>query len=365
MITKEGSPGPPGPSAYELAVSLGYEGSLADWIASLHGGGEGISSWSSITGKPETFTPSAHTHAQSDITGLESALEAKANNADLAAVAKTGAYSSLSGKPSLATVATTGSYNDLTDKPSGGGGGGVSSWDDLEDKPEFADVAFSGDYEDLINTPSGGGGGPVGWNDITGKPTFGTAAAQDTSAFATAAQGSKADSAYEAINDIEEILAPVAFSGDYDDLINKPSGGGGTTLPSQTGNAGKFLKTTGSALQWATPPSGGGGGPTENVVTIQPDSYDSSAGDYILVLPHAETGEINLPASPTHGDKVKVAAAGWPYEVTFFGLISQDDVIHESSWGETMFIYLEDVDLGYEELSSGWTAIGPGETVTS
>ena len=35
--------------------------------------------WESITGKPSTFTPSAHTHAQGDITGLASALAGKAD----------------------------------------------------------------------------------------------------------------------------------------------------------------------------------------------------------------------------------------------------------------------------------------------
>lgn len=38
-------------------------------------------------------------------------------NLGLAAVAASGAYSDLSGKPSLATVATTGDYSDLTSKP--------------------------------------------------------------------------------------------------------------------------------------------------------------------------------------------------------------------------------------------------------
>ena len=35
--------------------------------------------WESITGKPSTFTPSAHTHSQSDVTGLASALAGKAD----------------------------------------------------------------------------------------------------------------------------------------------------------------------------------------------------------------------------------------------------------------------------------------------
>lgn len=45
-------------------------------------------------------------------------LAGKANTSSLAAVATSGAYNDLSGKPTLATVATSGSYNDLTDKPS-------------------------------------------------------------------------------------------------------------------------------------------------------------------------------------------------------------------------------------------------------
>ena len=45
--------------------------------------------WDDIDDKPESFTPSSHTHTKSDITGF----------------------------PTLATVATSGSYNDLSNKP--------------------------------------------------------------------------------------------------------------------------------------------------------------------------------------------------------------------------------------------------------
>lgn len=44
-------------------------------------------------------------------------ISSKANSADLATVATSGAYSDLSGTPSLATVATSGSYSDLNNKP--------------------------------------------------------------------------------------------------------------------------------------------------------------------------------------------------------------------------------------------------------
>lgn len=56
------------------------------------------------------------------------------------------------------------------------------------------------------------------YGDLTGKPMLGTAAAQDVAAFATAAQGAKADSAVQ-----PGALATVATSGSYNDLTNKPT----------------------------------------------------------------------------------------------------------------------------------------------
>ena len=41
--------------------------------------------WSAITGKPSTFTPATHTHAIADVTGLQTALDAKATPADVTA----------------------------------------------------------------------------------------------------------------------------------------------------------------------------------------------------------------------------------------------------------------------------------------
>ena len=40
--------------------------------------GGGVSSWNDLTDKPSTFPPSTHTHAQSDVTGLTTALAGKA-----------------------------------------------------------------------------------------------------------------------------------------------------------------------------------------------------------------------------------------------------------------------------------------------
>ena len=70
----------------------------------------------------------------------------------------------------LATVATSGAYNDLTGKP----------------------TLFSGAY-----------------NDLTGKPTLGTAAATASTAYATAAQGTKADANDADIDDIYTQLVAI------------------------------------------------------------------------------------------------------------------------------------------------------------
>ncbi len=61
-------------------------------------------------------------------------------------------------------------------------------------------------------------------------------------------------------------------------------GGGGTSLPSQTGNADKFLKTDGSSLTWATP-SGSGSGGSPVYAHLQPESrnVDNSISDNEVV----------------------------------------------------------------------------------
>lgn len=59
--------------------------------------------WAGVTGKPTTFTPSAHTQAISTITGLESALNGKAANTDM-----TGASGSAAGTHGLVPAPSAG-----------------------------------------------------------------------------------------------------------------------------------------------------------------------------------------------------------------------------------------------------------------
>jgi hypothetical protein len=90
---------------------------------------------------------------------------------------------------------------------------------------------FSGDYDDLTN-----------------KPTLGTAAATASTAYATAAQGALADSATQPGD-----LSTVATSGSYNDLSNKPTLGSAAATASTAYATAAQGTTADSALQPGDP----------------------------------------------------------------------------------------------------------------
>lgn len=114
--------------------------------------------------------------------------------ADLAAVATSGAYADLAGRPSLGTAAA----QDISDFATAAQG---TKADTAVQPSSLAPVATSGSYSAL-----------------TGRPTLGTAASKATTDFATAAQGAKADTAVQ-----PNALAAVATSGAYGDLSGVPN----------------------------------------------------------------------------------------------------------------------------------------------
>lgn len=174
-----GAKGEDGKSAYQLAVEAGYEGSEADWLASLKGtdGRNGIDGINGTNGKDgKTPVKGVDYFTTAEINEIEEGAAAKV---DLSNYAKTA---------DLSTVATSGSYNDLSDKPSipepyelpvasttalggvkvgsglsitngvlsatGGGTADSVDWSKIQNKPNFANVATSGDYNDLSNKPT-------------------------------------------------------------------------------------------------------------------------------------------------------------------------------------------------------------------
>lgn len=137
-------------------------------------------SYDDLSDKPTSMTPTAHTHAQSEITGLETALSGKSNtnhthtaastsvagfmsaadktklngiaaNANAYTHPSTHAASMITG---LADVATSGSYNDLSNKPTIPAAYTHPSTHPASMITGLSDVATSGSYNDLSDTPT-------------------------------------------------------------------------------------------------------------------------------------------------------------------------------------------------------------------
>lgn len=133
------------------------------------------------------------------------------------------------------------------------GASGASTWADIAGKPTFSTVATSGSYTDLLN-----------------KPTLGTAAATNASAYATAAQGAKADTASQpghahAISDVTGLQTALTSKGSSADVQiftssgtwTKPAGAKSVDVVVIAGGGGGSSGRV-NAGQWGG--AGGGGG---------------------------------------------------------------------------------------------------------
>ena len=180
-----GAKGEDGKSAYQIAVDEGFDGSEADWLASLKGadGRNGIDGINGTNGKDGTNGIDGKTPVKgvdyftaAEIEAIEQGAADKVDtagyvkSADLSTVATSGSYEDLKNKPNIPDVyelpvasATTlggvkvGSGLDITNGVLSATGGGVADavdWSKVQNKPEFANVATSGNYNDLSNKPT-------------------------------------------------------------------------------------------------------------------------------------------------------------------------------------------------------------------
>lgn len=218
--------------------------------------------YADLTGKPTLGTASAeasgafatasHTHVAANITDFNSAVTA---------VAGVGVIAGGTSGQVLAKNSAT-DYDLAWVTPAGGG---AVAWADVTGKPSFATVSTTGAYSDL-----------------SGLPTLGTAAATAAADYATAAQGAKADTAQgwgdHSLAGYKTTVVwadvgdkPAFFSGDYNDLANKPTLGTASSQPSTAfataaqgvptgGTTGQVLRkvsATNFDLEWGTPATGG------------------------------------------------------------------------------------------------------------
>lgn len=224
----------------------------------------------------------------------------------------------------LSAVATSGDYDDLSNTPTI-----PSDFDDLSDGT--TNKAFTATEKNKLSGIATGAEVNVqsDWSEsssssdayIKNKPTLGTAAAADTGDFATASQGSKADSAVQDLTDLSitataselNVLDGITAStvelnyvdGVTSSVQTQLDGKVPTTrtvnghaltanvtvdaddvLPTQTGNSGKYLTTNGSTASWATVSAGSGDTNYFNDYTANQSGLTSSGLD-------ALTGSVN------------------------------------------------------------------------
>ena len=191
-------------------------------------GGSGASTWSEITSKPfSTVDTTTGLTIVNDTLMLETldhvaTIDYVDNQINSVTTTMEDDYAQ---KSDLATVATTGSYNDLEDKLEFWSGDGISLNQDenIENAYQFQideyDIGFQGKIETAAYEAGYRKPNDISYNDIQDKPS-------DVSEFYNDA-GYITDSALIPYVESSD-LASVATSGDYDDLINKP------TIPAAT-----------------------------------------------------------------------------------------------------------------------------------
>jgi uncharacterized protein YjbI with pentapeptide repeats len=196
--------------------------------------------YSNLTGKPSTFAPSAHTHAISEVTGLQTALDAKLPSANFT-------YANITGKPTLANVATSGSYTDLTGTPN------LTVY--------LTTANASSTYQPLGNYATTS---CLTFSNITGKPTtlsgYGITDGYSTSnpsGYITA--GANSFTGAQNLQDNELIRAKLR---DYSETVSSPTISAGTlVLNLETSNI--FTVALSAAITTLTisnPPASGSGG---------------------------------------------------------------------------------------------------------
>jgi|GEM_PF-4160445 len=148
----------------------------------------------------------------SDQTDLQTELNNKVNTSSLATVATSGDYGDLTNTPTLGTAAAADTTDFATAAQGSTADTALQPGDDISDLTNDAGYITAGDIPadavSSVNTQTGAV--VLDADDIDDTTT--------TNKFATAAQLSNADTAVQPGD-----LATVATTGDYDDLINKPT----------------------------------------------------------------------------------------------------------------------------------------------
>ena len=207
------------------------------------------------------YAQASHTHAISEVTGLQTALDAKVSTNSLASVATSGNYNDLNNKPTIPTISDN--YN--ASSSNGMSGKAVASAiSGKVDATSLADVATSGSYNDLADKPTiptvNNATLTIKRNNVVVDTFTANASANKEINIAvptitdtyssTSTNGMSGKAVASAISGKADTnsLATVATSGDYADLSNKPSIPNVTDTYSATGTDAISGKGVASAI---------------------------------------------------------------------------------------------------------------------
>ena len=209
--------------------------------------------YSNLTGKPSTFAPSAHTHSISEVTGLQTGLDAKLPSANFT-------YANITGKPTLATVATSGSYTDLSNTPASYSLPTASTTVLGGVKVDGSTITISSGVISASSSYSL----PVASASVLGGVKLGTGVSVDANGFLTvstayAGTGANSFTGTQNLQDNELIRAKLR---DYSETVSSPTISAGTlVLNLETSNI--FTVSLNAAITTLTisnPPASGSGG---------------------------------------------------------------------------------------------------------
>ena len=208
--------------------------------------GYGITDGLTISSANSTYSVLGHTHAIANVTGLQTALDAKLPSANFT-------YANLTGKPTLANVATSGSYTDLSNTPTAYSLPTATNTT-LGGIKVGANLSISNGVLSAIS--SGSSTTSLPWANITSTPTtlagYGITdglTASNLTAYLTSATAAStylpiANFTYANITG-KPTLATVATSGSYTDLTNTPAS---YSLPTATTSVLGGVKVDGSSI---------------------------------------------------------------------------------------------------------------------